>query len=280
VKKNLLSWAALAAVLLAAGCGDPDAAASTDPTPGATPSTTPTTTPSTAPSTTPVPTMSPVVLTKANLAPKVTAALLAKRTFRATSRLTDDDGTAVLTADLRLRPDGTFDVATSMDKGRAVRIGQALYFKDASLTKDPKRPWTKLDRDSDNIGVLLAVGMVDLIITQAGPHQILGGAAHATTFRQIGVTTVEGIPATRYKFGIDLKKATAAGALGDYIDKEDAMSAPRILTVDAVIDAENLPRKITFLGPDNASVDVSFSRFGDNLAITAPPKAQIGSIKS
>jgi hypothetical protein len=276
VKKNLLSWAALAAVLLAAGCGDPDAAASTDPTPSTTPSTTPTATPST----TPVPIVSPVALTKVDLAPKVKAALLAKRTFRATSRLTGDDGTAVLTADLRLRPDGTFDVAASMDKGRVVRIGQTLYFKDASLTKDPKRPWTKLDRDSDNVGELLAVGLVDLIVTQAGPHQILGGAAHATTFRQVGVTTVEGMPAKRYTFGIDLKKATAAGALGDYIDKEDAQSAPRILTVDAVIDAENLPRKISFLGPDNQSITVLFSRFGEDPAITAPPKAQIGPIKT
>jgi hypothetical protein len=276
VKKNLLSWAALAAILLAAGCGDPDAAASTDPTPGTTLSTTP----SAAPSTTPVPTMSPVVLTKADLAPKVTAALLAKRTFRATSRLTDDDGTTVLTADLRLRSDGTFDVAANMDEGRVVRIGQTLYYKDASLTKDPKRPWTKLDRDSDDVGVLLTIGLVDLIVTQAGPHQILGGAAHATTFRQNGVTSIDGTPAKQYKFGIDLKKATAAGALSDYIDKKDAMSAPRILTVDAVIDDENLPRKLSFLGPDNTTVSVSFSRFGDNLAITAPPKAQIGPIKS
>ena len=29
-----------------------------------------------------------------------------------------------------------------------------------------------------------------------------------------------------------------------------------------------------------ATLDVSLSRFGDNLAITAPPKTQIGSIKS
>lgn len=219
------------------------------------------------------------MLTRKTFAPKVLAALRAKRTFHNVTVLTTADDSSVVTSDVRIRPDGRFDFKATLGKTVLVRIGEASYLKDAGVTKDPARPWAKLDLDSDDFSLAFLAALVDLLASQASPHQVLGATAYAKTFEQRGATGLDGVPAHEYDITVDVRKGLAAKAFGDYLDSDDLPGLSGGLAMRVAVDGDNLPRSIDFTGVDGVWVDATLSRFGQKVAIAAPPPALIGPIR-
>jgi hypothetical protein len=254
---------------------------------GTAPAAAPASTPTIAAST-PAPTgpPEPVELTKADFGPKVLGALRAAGTFRTTASLNDGGRSGGLesevSADVRLKGSATDAVVTSEEGLPVTRIGKVLYMENDELTGNPKKPWVKLDLATKDPTVLAAALVVVQDLNQAMIHQVLGGAAYATTFKSGGFQPMDGTQVREYVMNIDLKKATAARALGVYLDQTDAKTLPPQLSMSVMVDAKNLPHRIVFVLADtkdgNTAVQASFGKFGAKLPIVAPPAGKIGKL--
>ncbi|WP_432950419.1 hypothetical protein ACQPXM_19055 [Kribbella sp. CA-253562] len=262
------------ALVLTAACGNNAAA------PAAAPASTPTIAASTPTPAAPM----PAELTKANFGPKVMAALRAAGTFQATAELTDDERgpSPRVTAAIRLRGATPDAVVTSEDSLPVTRIGKVLYMKNDELTGNPKKPWVRLDLGSNDPEVLIAAVVVVQDLNRAMVHQVIGGTAYATSFKAGGVQSLDGTQVREYVVSIDVKKATAARALGVYLDRTDAKTLPAQLSVSIMVDAQNRPRRMSFVLADtkdgSTAVRAWFERFGAKLPIVAPPAAQTGKL--
>jgi hypothetical protein len=214
-------------------------------------------------------------LSPANLASELLGRLAEKETFRVVSRTTAaGEDAAVVTADLRISGDHAGLIATGGGR-KVVKIGSAVYLKDAALTGDKARPWSELaagGQSSRSGRQLLRAAQV---------HALIGGAAHATTFQRADRITVNGVPAQEYVVTIDLDRATAAGAMDGYLTAGTANSLPEALTVRIAVDTHCLPVQLRFTLDDDsngrADVTATFSRFGQKLTITPPAAHKIAS---
>jgi len=239
---------AAGAMLLAAGCGGSDDASS-----GSSPTT-------------------PVTLTQADFAPKVQEALKAKGTFRVVTVTTDEGAPATFTTDVKLSG-ATADVAGSGEGNSVVRVGGQLYGKGGAISDDPKKPWAKYDPTvvQDPMAALSGV-MIRMLLVQTMTYELIGGASYATNF-----TSAPGATAgtTEYLMTIDLPKASAAKALGEYLTAETvAQQKLTGLTAKVTIDKDNLPIRLDF-EQGTAKVIADFSNFGTPVTIAAPPAAEI-----
>jgi hypothetical protein len=74
---------------------------------------------------------------------------------------------------------------------------------------------------------------------------------------------------------VDLPKATAAKALGEYLTAEAvAQQKLKELTAKVSVDQDSLPRKIEF-EVGTVKVVADFTNFGTPVTIAAPPAEQI-----
>jgi hypothetical protein len=254
VKKILRPLLAAGALVLLAGCGGTDDAVK----------------PASQQSSTPA----PVALSQADFTSKVKAALQAKGTFRVVTVTTDDGEPATFTTDVKLN--GTeADVSGSGLGSTVVRVGGQLYGKGEGITDDPKKPWVKHDPASKDPMVVLNSAMIKLLAAQTSAHELIGGAAYATGFTSALGATVGGVPTTLYTMTVDLPKATAAKALGEYLTAEAvAQQKLKELTAKVSVDQDSLPRKIEF-EVDTVKVVADFTNFGTPVTIAAPPAEQI-----
>ncbi|GAB2588400.1 hypothetical protein [Kribbella endophytica] len=262
------------ALVLTAACGNNTA-------PAAAPASTPTIAASTS---TPTGPPEPAELTKADFGPKVLAALRTAGTFRTTVRETGAARASVaeLNADIRLKG-ATTDAAVTSEEGLPVtRIGKVLYMENDELTGNPKKPWVKLDLASKDRHILAAALVVVQDYNQAMVHQVLGGAAYSTSFRAVGYQPMDGTQVREYQLSIDVKKATAARAMGVYLTQADAKTLPTQLSVSVMVDAKNLPHRIVFVLADtkggNTAIQASYEKFGAKLPVVAPPAAKTGKL--
>jgi hypothetical protein len=154
--------------------------------------------------------------------------------------------------------------------------------KNHELTGNPKKPWVRLDLGTKDPEVLIAAVVVVQDLNRAMVHQLIGGAAYATSFKVGGVQSLDGTQVREYVVSIDVKKATAVRALGVYLDRTDAKTLPAQLSVTITIDAQNRPRRMSFVLADtkdgSTAVRAWFEQFGAKLPIVAPPTAQTGKL--
>ncbi|MEV6286812.1 hypothetical protein [Kribbella sp. NPDC051770] len=207
-------------------------------------------------------------LSPANLSSELLTRLAEKNTFRVVSRTTTPGkADAVVTADLRIKGDHAGLIATGGGR-KVVKLGSTLYLKDAELTGDRSRPWSELAPGGESSR------SADRLARAAQVHALIGGAAHATTFQRADRITVNGAPAQEYVVTIDLARATAADALGDYLTTADLPSLPEAMTLRIAVDAHCLPVQLRFT-QGRSQVLATFSRFGQKLTLTPPSPSRI-----
>jgi predicted small lipoprotein YifL len=236
---------------------------------------------------TPTPTPEPADLTQATFAPRVLGALKAKGTFRMDAKHRApgdlDSGRVQRRVDVRITGAVVDAVASSQVVGPTVRIGPMLYLKNADATGDAKRPWVKLNPASKNSKERRYAALSGGDLTESLYYQVLGGAQYASAFKRGSQLVVDKVDTQEYTMLIDVKKAAAAGALGQYLDKTDVKTLPKDLSVSVFVDADALPRQISFVLADteegSTSVVVVLSQFGKKLPIAAPPATQIGTVE-
>jgi hypothetical protein len=103
----------------------------------------------------------------------------------------------------------------------------------------------------------------------------VAGAPYATKFDATPGEPVDGVATTNYTMTVDLPKASAAKAFGQYLTA-DAVAQSKVtsLPVDITVDAESLPRTFAY-EVDGAKVTGTFGKFGEPVTITAPAAAEI-----
>jgi hypothetical protein len=209
--------------------------------------------------------------------------LQAKGSFHVQATVTGPAEPTVLAADLRLKGSGA-DLAVTGGL-QLVRLGKVMYVHDPALTGTPKRPWAKLDvttgKQDETEVEEFTIGW--LMANSVLYHQLLGGVAHAQSFKRGGNLQVGGDSVPEYLVTIDLKKAAAAKALGSYLDADAVKTMPAQLGLSVGVDANDLPRRLEFRSQEVVNgrsewkdVVVEFSKFGQQVPIAPPPAAKIG----
>jgi hypothetical protein len=261
VKKLMTPLVAAGALVLMAGCGGSD-----DPTSAGTPVAA-------------AGNSSAAALTQANFSAKVQAALAAKKTFQVVTTTTDADGPATLTTNVRLTG-ATADAHGTGMETTFVRLGGTLYGKGGQLTSNPNKPWVKYDPAAKNAAAkeptaMLAGAMLQLLGAQLDQYRIVAGAPYATKFAGAPGEPVDGVATTKYTMTVDLPKASAAKAFGQYLTA-DAVAQSKVtsLPVEITVDAESLPRSFAYEA-DGAKVSGTFGKFGEPVTIAAPAAAEI-----
>lgn len=209
------------------------------------------------------------VLTQADFAAKVRAAMQAKGSFRSVAVNIDAEGVTRFTTDVKLSGARADVSGTTSDDGEVssvVRVGGELYARDKALSTDPAKPWVKFDPK----GTTLNATLIQLLATRTETYELIGGAAYATSFSSApaGESTV-------YSMTIDLPKATAAKALGDYISA--GMVAELKLhevPVRATVGKDMLLTKLEF-ELDGTKVVADFGNYGAPVTIAVPGPAEI-----
>jgi hypothetical protein len=231
-------------------------------------------------------TPTPVEVTKKTFAPRVLAALDAKGSFRAEAAVLPKGAweEVYVTANVRMTETGN-DVAVLTGGPPVVRVGDVVYLKDHKLTGSTKRPWAKLNLRSEDPAEREAVLTARALIGLALAHQVIGGTAYATDFKRGGQLRIDGVDeAQEYIFTIDLRKAVAAGVLGELLNRRIKETVPKGLSVSVSIDANDVPRRIEYVLTDGAGLAthlmVILRDYGKKLPITAPAAATIGTVKT
>jgi hypothetical protein len=231
-------------------------------------------------------TPTPVEVTKATFAPRVLAALQAKGSFRAEAAVYPRGAweETVVKANVRMTAAGN-DVAVLAGPQQVVRTGGAVYLKDPELTRSKQRPWAELNLRTKDPAEREAVLEAHALIGLALAHQVIGGTAYATDFKRGSQLMIDGTdPAQEYIFTVDLRKAVAAGALGELLNQRIKATVPKGLSVSVSIDAKDVPRRIEYVLSDgvdkNTHVKVFLRDLGKRLPVTAPAKATIGTVKT
>jgi hypothetical protein len=234
--------------------------------------------------TTPSAPPAPVELAKANFAPRVLAALKAKGTFRVETFLLDKgswDTDVKVTTTVRMKG-AVNDLAVVDGANQLVRVGNSVYIQDAELTGSTKGPWAKVNPKSKNSGARAVAEAADVVLGRALSYEMLAATPYATGFKRGGQFTIDDVDSQEYLFTIDLRKAVAADALRDFVDKNAVKTMPKSLSVSIAVDDKDLPWRIEFVLADNdgraTSVRAFFSRFGQRVTIAAPPAAKLGKV--
>ncbi|WBQ02200.1 hypothetical protein [Kribbella sp. CA-293567] len=250
--------------------------------PGSTPAAVTSTSPAAVPvPTAPATTRQPADLTQATFAPKVLGALTARGGFRVSAAVQEGRKAPKLTNALVYFKGRSVDVATKAQGGGGlVRVGRSIYLQDAKLTGDAQKPWAELDLDSTAGEEKAAAAAADSWVSDRLVHQLIGGAPYATLFQPAGEQVIDHVTTQQYTMRIDLQKAVAAGALGEYVGRADLKSLPKQLSVTVWVDPNALPRKLEFNRADTAagSVTVSarFGQFGRRSLVLPPKPAKLG----
>jgi hypothetical protein len=255
VKRFLLPLVVAAAMMSVVACGGSDGGA-----------------------TTPVADQPGTALTRAELAPRVQAALLKSTAVHSVTTTTDDeDDPATYTGDLKLTSAGTDLSAVGDDGNSVLRVDGVLYAKGTDITDDPAKPWRKWDpaAASDDSTDPIVGMQLELLSVPMLTHEFLGAVAYATKFSSAPGAIVDGERTTQYTITIDPARAAGAKAFGEYLDLK-TVADEKLTEITAVIlvDQESLPRRLDFsFGASKMST--TYTRFGEQVAISAPPASEI-----
>ncbi|MEU0094108.1 hypothetical protein [Kribbella sp. NPDC006257] len=217
----------------------------------------------------PTPTPAPVVLTRADIGQKVQAALKKQGTYR--MRLTDpSDKSFLVTATVKYNG-AKQDFSISSDDGSVVGVAGQYYYQDGPLNSDSTE-WKKYNPKAKGLDALTSA-LIKAYLVQVQTPRLLAGAPYATRFVTTSGPVVDRVPTTKYAMVLDVKKAVAAKAFGDYLTGE-IPEDEKLLPVTAVVDRDGLLRQLDYgVGSDRSSI--AFSNFGDSVFISEPAPDQI-----
>ncbi|MEV8371724.1 hypothetical protein AB0P21_03255 [Kribbella sp. NPDC056861] len=232
----------------------------------------------------PVPTSTtrtPADLTQATFAPKVLGALAARGGFQVSAKVQEGQKAPKQVHALVYFKGRSVDVETKTQSGGGlIRVGRSIYLQDAKLTGDAKKPWAELDLGSSTSEEKVAATAADAWISARLFHQLIGGAPYATLFQPAGEQVIDRVTTQQYTMRIDLQKAVAAGALGEYVDQADLATLPKQLSVTVWVDPNALPRQLEFTRADakagSVLVSAKFSQFGRRSLVLPPKPAKLG----
>lgn len=207
-------------------------------------------------------------LTAADLAPRLVAAQNKAGTAHLEGSITAGSmGQVELSGDLRLssaNPGAHLRMSLALlgDGIEAILVDKTMYVKVPGLSSE--KPWLKLSLRS---GPLASSGLGALNMAS-----MLKGLEGALSVKPRGQENVDGVATTRYAVTVDAAKALAAQGLDSLVPS--AGKSPKVV-YDLWVDDDDLVRKLA-MKTGSASVQMTFSAYGEPVTITAPPASEVG----
>lgn len=155
-----------------------------------------------------------------------------------------------------------------------ITIGSTSYAKLPAAENTSGKPWLKVSANSSNQYVR-GVSAALAVASAAGSIPAVADIVDsATSARDNGMTTVNGVAA--HSYSIDVAPAQVpAGPLGSLLRQLGQQSVP----IELALDQQNRPVRIAVsvhLGGLSTVVTIDVSRFNQPLQIAAPPADQVG----
>jgi hypothetical protein len=147
-------------------------------------------------------------------------------------------------------------------------VHKVLYLHGAGMPTPAGKSWVKVDLNDAN-------NPLSKILDTAGPRSMLTYLRSVTSLDDKGMQTVDGVRAHHYTVTINTAKALAANPAfkGQDLSK---LGMPKTLHTDVWLDSDNRPVKMTVVIGTLLSLEVHVSKYGEPVAVHAPPAAEVG----
>ncbi len=166
------------------------------------------------------------------------------------------------------------DVAGKQVEMRLVR--KVIYVRSAGLLGTGSKPWVKVDLGD-------AANPFSQMLKNANPADFGAYLKAVKSLKDKGLETVDGVSTHHYTLTVDTAKAMAAGHAmqGGGMSKMQGqgmsqLGVPAQIAVDAWLNGDNLPVKMTVDLGKTASIEAHFSKYGKPVSVQAPPAKQVG----
>jgi lipoprotein LprG len=171
----------------------------------------------------------------------------------------------------------------SMDAGQLgaiqlVLADQVIYIKApqiSQLSNDASKPWVKIDTTDPNNPFASSFGR---IFEQADPSKLPDTFKSIKGLKKVGTETVNGVETTHYAVTIDT--AAAVRASGGDTSKLKSAGVPNTAKVDIWIDSEQRPAQVKMTMGSLADINLTFSHWGEDVNVTAPPANQVSELNN
>ncbi len=211
-------------------------------------------------------------LTKGNFADEVRAAQAGAGSAHVEATVESQGQTLKLSGDVAhldtpQAPAFDFSADVGSQKIQLRAVDKVLYVAGVGIPGSGKK-WIKIDvSDSTN--------PIGQIFQAANPGNFASYLDGATTFKDKGEQTVDGVATRHYSVTVDTATMLKSNPVfkGQDVSK---LGLPESLTSDVYVDSANLPIEIKVDLAAAGAFEAHFSDYGKTVSITAPPKNQVG----
>jgi hypothetical protein len=147
-------------------------------------------------------------------------------------------------------------------------VHKVLYLHGAGMPAPAGKSWVKVDLNDAN-------NPLSKILDTAGPRSMLTYLRSVTSLDDKGMQSVDGVQAHHYTVTINPAKALAANPAFKGQDMSK-LGMPKTLHTDVWQDSDHRPVKMTVVIGELLSLEVHVSKYGEPVAVHAPPAGQVG----
>lgn len=155
-----------------------------------------------------------------------------------------------------------------------VLANQVIYLKAPQLSRvtgNPAKPWVKINTADPNNTFGSSFSR---LLDQADPSKLTETFKSIKGLRNLGAERVKDVDATHYRVKIGIAAAARAG--GASATELRRAGLPKVANVDVWIDAKQRPVRISMTVGSLVKVNLTFTRWGAPVKVTAPPASQVG----
>ncbi len=216
-------------------------------------------------------------LTKANFASTLTKAMSTEKSVHLSGTITAAGATFTINADTRLNG-GSPSMKMEMGAGQQgtmqmILVGKAIYIKApqlSQLSKDSSKPWMKIDLSNTSSPLGKSFSQ---LLDQADPSKMTQAFKALDNVKLVGSETVNGVATTHYRATVNLARALRAQGVDP--SSLSGVNMPSTSIIDVWLDSQQRPAKVSMNMGDLAKVDMSFSKWGQPVVISAPAASQV-----
>jgi hypothetical protein len=152
-------------------------------------------------------------------------------------------------------------------------VGGVLYIHgpQLGLSQQAGKPWVKVDlTDPTNpLGQ-----MFSKITDNMDPSKLADAFKSITKLSRVGPENIDGLQSTHYRVSVDTSRL---GSLLGLPAGGPSAALPKTLTYNVWVDADNRPVQLSMINP-HFTIQLQFSRWGEQVHVVAPPASQVSEI--
>jgi hypothetical protein len=157
---------------------------------------------------------------------------------------------------------------------QVVLANRVIYLKAPQLSRvtgNAGKPWVKINTADPRSTFGSSFSR---LLDQADPSKLTNTFKSIKGLRDLGADRVSGVDATHYRVKIGIAAAAKAG--GASATELRRAGLPKVANVDVWIDAKQRPVRIAMTVGALVKVNLTFTRWGAPVSVSAPPASQVG----